>query len=134
MTKLDQISVGEGKLEKKRKEREKERRRRRREKLHLLSRLIGDRIVGSSRSKRQSWSTHRELCMGTKNTRFRQTPRGRGFSPTRFISCLRSIQMVETNFLLSKCRVLCVLLKVNNICSCKNHVVISHLRMGCLMM
>ena len=27
-------------------------------------------------------------------------------------------------FGLSKCRVLCVLLKVNNICSCKIHVVI----------
>ena len=95
LAKLDQILVGEGKLERKRKEREKERRRRRREKLHLLSRFIGDRIVDSSRSKRQSWSIHRELRMGTKTTRFRQTPRGRGFSPTRFISCLRAIQMVE---------------------------------------
>ena len=95
LTKLDQISVGEGKLEIKRKEREKERRRRRREKLHLLSRFLGDRIVGSSRSKKQSWFTHRELRMGTKNTRFRQTPRGRGFSPTRFISCLRAIPIVE---------------------------------------
>ena len=57
LAKLDQILVGEGKLERKRKEREKEKRRRR-EKLHLLSRFLDDRIVGSSRSKRQSWSTH----------------------------------------------------------------------------
>ena len=31
-------------------------------------------------SKRQSWSTRRELHMGTKILAFRQTPRGREFS------------------------------------------------------
>ena len=33
--------------------------------------------------------------MGTKISEFRQTMRGKGFSPTRFSSCLRTIQMVE---------------------------------------
>ena len=32
--------------------------------------------------------------MGTNFVEFRQTPRGRGFSPTWFSSCLRTIQMV----------------------------------------
>ena len=94
LTKLDQISVGERKLEKK-KGRKKERRRRRREKLPILSRFPGNRTVGSGRSKRQSWSTHRELRMGIEIRGFRQTPIGRRFSPTRFNSYLRSIQMVE---------------------------------------
>ena len=66
-----------------------------RDKLHLLSRFLGDRIVSSGQSKRQSWSTHRELRVGTKISGFRQTPRDKGFSPTRFNSCLRAIQMVE---------------------------------------
>ena len=66
-----------------------------REKLHLLSRFPDHRTVGSGRSKRQSWSTHRELCVGTKISDFHQVSRARGFSPTRFNSCLRVIQMVE---------------------------------------
>ena len=33
--------------------------------------------------------------MGTKISGFRQTPRGRCFSPTWFNPCLKSIQMVE---------------------------------------
>ena len=38
---------------------------------------------------------HQELCLGTEIMEFRQALRGRGFSPTWFNSCLRSIQMVE---------------------------------------
>ena len=33
--------------------------------------------------------------MGTDIVEFRQTPRGRGSSPTWFSSCLRTIQMVS---------------------------------------
>ena len=85
--------MGERKLGEKR-EREKERRRR--EKLqYFLSRFPGDWTFGSGRSKRQSWSTHRKLRVGTKISDLRQAPRGRGFSPTRLNSCLRVIQMVE---------------------------------------
>ena len=80
----------------KKKEREKaRRRRRRREKLHILSRFPDDRSVGSGQSKRRSWSTHRELHVGTKISGFRQTPRGRSFSPTWFNYCLRAIQIIE---------------------------------------
>ena len=50
------------------------------EKLKLLSKIYGNRIVGFSQSKRQSRSTHRELCVGTKILEFRQTPRGKEFS------------------------------------------------------
>ena len=92
---FNQIRWEEEKGGEKKKEREKERRRRRREKLHLLYRFPDNRTVGSGRSKRESWSTHRELRVGTKISRFRQTSRGRGFSPTWFNSCLRAIQMVE---------------------------------------
>ena len=60
------------------------------EKLQLLSRICGDQAVGSGRSKRQSWSTQQELRMGTKISGFRQSSRGRGFSPTRFYSCSKS--------------------------------------------
>ena len=85
--------MGERKLEKKK--REKEIRRRRREKPQLLSRFPSNQTVGSGQSKRQSWSMHRELRVGTKISGFHQTPRGMGFSHTRFNSCLRSIQMVD---------------------------------------
>ena len=71
--------------------RKKKRRKGMREKLHILSRFSGNRTVGSDQSKRQSWSMHRELRVGTKISRFRQAPRGRGFSPTRFNFCLRVI-------------------------------------------
>ena len=36
--------------------------------------------VGFHRRKRQSWSTHQELRVGTKILEFRQTPRGIEFS------------------------------------------------------
>ena len=61
------------------KEKEKEKRS---EKLHLLSRIYGDWAVGFCQSKRQSSSTRRELRVGTRIRGFRQTLRGRGFSPT----------------------------------------------------
>ena len=46
----------------------------------LLFQIYGNRIVGFRRSKRQSWSTRRELRVGTKSLVFCQTPRGRKFS------------------------------------------------------
>ena len=54
------------------------------EKLQLLSRFHGDLAFSSGRSKRQSWSTYRELRVGTEISGFHQTPRGRGFSLTLF--------------------------------------------------
>ena len=45
----------------------------------LLSKIYRNWIVGFRRSKRQSRSTHRELCAGTRIFEFRQTPRGREF-------------------------------------------------------
>ena len=80
---------------KKKKKEEKKRRekKKRSEKLQLLSRFRGDQAFGFRRSKRQSWSTQRELRVGTKISGFRQTPRGRGFSPTRFNFCLIAVQM-----------------------------------------
>ena len=65
----------------------------RREKLQLLSRIYGDRTIGSRQCKRQSWSTQRELRVGTEISGFRQTLEGRGFSPTLVIFCLKAIQM-----------------------------------------
>ena len=56
-----------------------ERRRRMREKLYLLSRFFCNRTVDSGRSKRQSWPTPRELCVGTKISWFHQALRGSGF-------------------------------------------------------
>ena len=36
------------------------------EKLYLLSKIYGDRAVGFRRNKKQSLSTQRELCVGTR--------------------------------------------------------------------
>ena len=80
LTKLNHISAGERKLEGKRKKEERERRKRWREKLHLLSRFDGNRIVGFRLSKRQSPSTRQGLLIKTKIRDFRQAPRGREFS------------------------------------------------------
>ena len=57
------------------KEREKEK-----TKFSLLSKIYGNQTIGFRRSKMQSWSTHRELRVGTKILEFHQTPRGREFS------------------------------------------------------
>ena len=87
-------SVGEkGKTRKrKRKKRKlKKEKEKRSEKLHLLSRIYGDRTIGFSRSKRQSSSTCRELHVGTRIRGFRQTLRGKGFSPASVILGLRVI-------------------------------------------
>ena len=54
-----------------------------------------DPTVDICQSKRQSRSSQRELRVGTEIEECRQTPRGGGFSPTRFNLCLRVIQMVE---------------------------------------
>ena len=63
------------------------------EKLHILSRIFGNRTVVSRRSKRQSSSMRRGLRIETKINGFLQTPRDRGFSLTRFILGLSAIQM-----------------------------------------
>ena len=42
--------------------------------------IYGNRIIGFHWSKMQSWSKHRELHVGTKILKFRQTPRDREFS------------------------------------------------------
>ena len=39
----------------------------------LLSKIYGNRTVGFLRSKRQSWSMHRKLHVGTKILEFHQT-------------------------------------------------------------
>ena len=88
------VGGGKGWGEKKEKKEKIERRRRRREKLHLLSSFPGDRTVGFRRSKRESSSSRQELQVETRIGEFRQTPRGRGLSPTWFNSRLKSIQMV----------------------------------------
>ena len=72
-------------------EKRKERKGKLSEKFYLLSKIYGDRVVGFHRSKRKSSSTRRELHVGTRIWGFRQTPRGRGFSPTLIILGLRSI-------------------------------------------
>ena len=76
-----------------RKRKKKKKKKKIRERLLLLSRFPSDQTFDSGRSKRQSWSTHRELCVDTKNNGFHQTSRCRGSSPTRFIFDLRAIQM-----------------------------------------
>ena len=92
LNQVDQFGGREGEKggEEKRKKR-KERRIKDSEKLHLLSKIYGDRTVGFRWSKMQSSSTRRELRVGTRIWGFRQTPRGRGFSPTLVIFCLRVI-------------------------------------------
>ena len=44
-------------------------------------------VVETRQGKRQSWSTRRQLRMGTRNCEFRRIPKGR-VSPTLAISCL----------------------------------------------
>ena len=83
---FDQIPVGGREWGRKEK-------REKREKLHLLFRISGAQTVVSSRSKMQSSSMRRGLIIETKIWDFHQAPRGKGFSPTRFIFGLRVIQM-----------------------------------------
>ena len=79
---LDQtIRWREGK--KKRKEGEEEKRR---ERLLLLSRFLGDLVVGVRRSKRQISSSRRGLRVETRIGEFQQTPRGRVFFLLGFYS------------------------------------------------
>ena len=47
--------------------------------LSFLSHIYGNHIVDFSRSRRLSWSTRRELRIGTKSIAFRQTPIRREF-------------------------------------------------------
>ena len=70
--------------ERKNEERERERKEKKEgekmsKKLHLLSRIYGDRATGFHRSKRQSSSTRRELRVDTRIWGFCQTLRGRVF-------------------------------------------------------
>ena len=46
----------------------------------FLSQIYGNRTVDFCRSKRQSWSTRRELRVGTDILAFRQTSKDRKFS------------------------------------------------------
>ena len=46
----------------------------------LLSHIYGNRTVDFCQSRRQSWTTRRELRVGTNILAFRQTTRGRKFS------------------------------------------------------
>ena len=68
---------GKKKKEKKRKRKES---RVRSSTFSLRSKEIGSSVF--RRNKRQSSSTRRELRVSTRTWGFRQTPRGRGFSPT----------------------------------------------------
>ena len=45
----------------------------------FLSKIYENQTIRFHWSKRQSWSMHRELRVGTKILEFRQTPRGREF-------------------------------------------------------
>ena len=56
----------------------------------LLFKIYGNRTIGFPRSRRQSRSTQRELCVGTKILEFHQTPRSKEFS-TFVISNLKAI-------------------------------------------
>ena len=58
--------------------------------MYILSKIYEDWPVDFCRNKRQSSSTRRELRVGTRILGFRQTPRGRGFSPTLVILDLRA--------------------------------------------
>ena len=62
-----------------------------REELHLLSSFPGDPTVGFIREQGTKSIPAARALSRDRNWEFRQTPRGRGFSPTRFISCLRVI-------------------------------------------
>ena len=46
----------------------------------FISQIYGNRTVDFCRSRRQSWSTRRELHVDTKSLAFRYTSRGRKFS------------------------------------------------------
>ena len=46
--------------------------------------ISGESAVETRRGKRQSWSTRRELRVGTRNCRFCCVPKGRGFSYTGY--------------------------------------------------
>ena len=79
--------VGEkGKMRERKRKRRKEKKEEEKmsEKLHPLSRIY----VDFRWSKRKSLTTH---CVGTRIQGFRQTPRGRGFSPTLVSLGLRVI-------------------------------------------
>ena len=57
--------------------------------MKLLSKISGDPTVGSLRDKKESCSTRRGLCVGTRFREFPQTPRGRGFSLLGFYSSFK---------------------------------------------
>ena len=46
--------------------------------------IFGESVVEMRLGKRQSWSTQRELRVGTKNCGFRHIPKGKGFSYTGY--------------------------------------------------
>ena len=87
LTKLDQISVGERKLEKKREEGGE-----RSSTFSLDFPVIGPSVFVEAR--RKVFYTTR-ASHGYENTRFSPNSKRYGFSLTWFNSCLRDIQMVE---------------------------------------
>ena len=46
--------------------------------------IFGEPTVETRQGKRQSWSTRRELRVGTRNCGFRRVPKGRSFSYTGY--------------------------------------------------
>ena len=84
-------SGGERKNEGKRKRKKEKREEEKRSEKLLLSTFYENWTVGFHRGKRQSSTTLLELRVGTRIQGFCQTLIGRGFSPTRFNSCLRAI-------------------------------------------
>ena len=54
-----------------------------------------DPTVGSFRDKKESCSTRRGLCVGTRFKEFPQTSRGGSFSLLGFSLCLRTMLMLE---------------------------------------
>ena len=65
--------------------------------MSLISRISGNSTVDSLQDKKESFSTRRDLRMGTGFEEFQQTLRGRGFSLLGFILCLRAMLMFELN-------------------------------------
>ena len=58
--------------------------------MSLLSKISGNPTVRSLRDEKESCSTQRDLCMGTRFEEFRQIPRGRGFSLLGFYALFKN--------------------------------------------
>ena len=58
--------------------------------MSLLSIISGNPTVGSLRDEKENCYTRRDLRVGTEFEKFRQTPRGRGFSLLGFYALFKS--------------------------------------------